>query len=614
MKRYTRTTIIVSLASALALANTACSDDGGADDGSNWKAPGSSSGAGSSGGAIDAGSTWDSGSSSGGTDSMSGVNPVPTPGGGKGDASANDSSVMQTADSGSIWDKDAGGGADGGASSSGGSDAGSWQAKDTYQGGNTGLSQAGAQDFGLFRKMLEAGQVPTPGSLDDLGFFHEHKMDYPNPLCGQDMCMHGMLGQMGNMITGSTCTLIQIGLNTHIQPSKLKRPPLHIVLAIDVSKSMSGGAIGYLKQGLKQMLDHLEKGDKVSIVTFSTAAKVVLEAHAATDKLTIEKAIIALKSGGDTNLYAGLFTAFKIAAKHQKNDWDNRVVLLTDGEANVGLVQPGKLVSLATGYAKKGIGITTIGVGKSFSVGLLASVAEVGAGNFYFLDKPAAVKEVFTEEVKTFLVPIALDVKIELVAEDAYVVGAAYGTHGYKGNTDGGTISIPTLFLAGRKSAETPLPGQGSGRRGGGGAIMIELMPLPGVQKTLKVGELKLTWKHPKTGKQHVQKSTVIFGNVAVPDSAAYFSSETVEKGFVMLNIYAAFQMAIELAADADPGAAQGVLLALRPEVAKWLKKGKKPDPDIEDDLKYVDLFIANLKKVAKQTPISKPPEPWPID
>ena len=549
----------------------------------------------------------------GATDTLSGVNPVPTPGENSSSSGASDGSSSLDFDTAGV---DAGGGS----SSSSGADAGgSGGSSDTYQGGNTGLSQAGAQDFGLFRQLLEAGQVPTPGSLDDLGFFHEHKLDYPDPKCGQDMCMHGMLGQMGNMMTGSTCTLIQIGLNTHILPANLKRPPLHIVLAIDTSKSMTGDAIGYLKQGLKQMLDHLEKGDKLSLLRFSTGATTLLEAVDATDKLTIEKAIIGLTAGGDTNLYAGLFTAFKLASKHQKTGWDNRVVLLTDGEANVGITQKGKLVSLAKGYAKKGIGITTIGVGKSFSVGLLAAVAEVGAGNFYFLDNPAAVKEVFTEEVKTFLVPIALDVKIEVASEDTYVIGAAYGTHGWKGDSDGGTIEIPTLFLAGRKSSETALPGQGSGRRGGGGAIMIELMPLPGVKKTLKVAELKLTWTHPTTGKVHKQDTSVIFGNVQVADGGLYFSAVTVEKGFVMLNIYAGFEMAIELAADADPGAAIGVLQALRGGVAKWLKGGGltskgDPDPDVADDLKYIDLFIANLKKVGNQTPISKPPEPWPID
>src|SRR5262245_23070970 len=63
--------------------------------------------------------------------------------------------------------------------------------------GATGITQSGAQDFGLFRKILEDGGIPGPETLDDLGFFAEHKLDYPAPACGQDVCMHGLLGIMG---------------------------------------------------------------------------------------------------------------------------------------------------------------------------------------------------------------------------------------------------------------------------------------------------------------------------------------------------------------------------------------------------------------------------------
>ena len=80
--------------------------------------------------------------------------------------------------------------------------------------GATGISQGGAQDFGLFRQILEDGGIPAPDTLDDLGFFAEHKLDYPAPSCGGDVCMHGLLGVMGNMISGSSCTLIQIGMNS----------------------------------------------------------------------------------------------------------------------------------------------------------------------------------------------------------------------------------------------------------------------------------------------------------------------------------------------------------------------------------------------------------------
>ncbi|MSP92159.1 MAG: VWA domain-containing protein [Myxococcales bacterium] len=483
--------------------------------------------------------------------------------------------------------------------------------------GATGLSQAGAQDFGLFRKILEAGGIPAPKVLDDLGFFAEHKLDYPAPKCGQDMCMHPLLGIMGNMITGSTCTVLQVGLNTPITVDKLARPPLDLVVAIDTSSSMAGAPLAYVQQGLQQMLDHLQKDDLVSIVAFADSAQTVVDAKGLAKKMDIEKAILQMQAGGQTNLFAGLFHAFQLAAKAKKPGRQTRVLFLSDGAATAGLLQPAKLVSLAVGYAKMGIGITTVGVGMAFEVQVLKDLAEVGAGNFYFLDKPAGVKEVFAEEVETFMVPVALDVGIDVKVAPGYVLRGVYGTHGWKGGSGGGKISIPTLFLAGRTKAEDPLPGMGEGRRGGGGAILIELIALPGVVAGGKaVGSLALTWTHPLTGKVVTQTAEVdgpIKPGEPVLDGG-YFSHPTVEKGFVMLNLFAAFTMAAALAHDADPGAAQGVLLALQDEVQKWLKKTTKPDPDIVDDLKYVDLFVLNLKKAANQTPISKPPEPWPKD
>ena len=564
------------------------------------------------------------------------VNPVPTPGsvGTAGataftpneDNQASDAKSARTADTTASFDAGAtamdattAGGADSAADAAYQGTDDATTASETQPGpdviGNTGLSQAGAQDFGLFRKILEAGQISLPAALDDLGFFAEHKLDYPDPLCGQDMCMHALLGIMGNMITGSTCTLLQIGLNTPLKIGNMKRPPLDIVLAIDTSGSMKGEAISFVQQGLQQMLDNLQPGDTVSLLSFADTVQVLAKGKPLSDKVTVEKAILKLSAGGQTDLFGGLLQAFEIAKSLQAPNREARVVLLSDGAATTGLQAPAKLVTLAAGYAKTGIGLTTIGVGGSAVTPVLADLAEVGAGQFYFLDKPSAVKEVFTEEVKTFLIPVALDVKIGIEVGGGYVLKAVYGTHGWQGGSDGGTISIPTLFLAGRLSAGDPLPGTGEGRRGGGGAILIELVALPGVMDK-GVSQLTLTWTHTKTGKTVTQKVNVdgpITPGSAIPDGGL-FSHPTVEKGFVMLNLLAGFQMACALALDNDPGAAQGVLLALQGEVTKWLKKQTKPDPDVADDAKYVALFIQNLQKAKGQTPISKPPEPWPKD
>ncbi len=568
-------------------------------------------------GSAGCGSDAGNGGSSSTGDGFTGVNPVPTPGGGGGmggDAGATDgwSGAVDTA----TWAND---------DSSGGSDAGGDASDAAQTGGNTGLSQVGAQDFGLFRQILEDGAIPAPSTIDDMGFFAEHKLDYPDPTCGQDVCMHALLGEMGNLITGTVCTLMQIGLNTPIQVDATLRAPLHLVLAIDTSDSMKGQPLEYVRQGLTQMLDALQPEDHVTLVTFDGAAKVVFEHLGKADKATMQKAILSLAAGKSTNLYDGLFTAFAKASKHHAaakaagKAVETRVLLLSDGLPTAGITAVGKFVALAEGYASEGIGITTVGVGKAFAIDVLRDIAELGAGNFYFLDQPAAVKEVFTEEVKTFLVPVALDVEIDVEVGDYWIVRAGYGTNGWKAAPGGGTIRIPSLFLAGRLSADDPLPtAPGTGRRGGGGAILIEAMPFPGMPiGTTEVGKVKLRWKHPKTGKIYEQKTTIDKqkAKVQIADGGI-FENATVEKGFVMLNLYAGFVQAATLATEGDVGAALGALGALRKSVSTWIankkKSGKTADPDIEDDLYYVDLFIANLQKVASKTPVTAPPEPWP--
>lgn len=485
--------------------------------------------------------------------------------------------------------------------------------------GATGVSQGGAQDFGLFRQILEAGQIPAPGVIDPLGFFAEHKLDYPAADCGDDLCLHGLLGIQGNMISGAACTVVQLGLNSPIRLADLERPPMDLVLAIDTSGSMRGEPIDFVRRGLLRMIDGLAPGDRVALVGYSDQAYTLLPEAAGEERQAIEAAINLLQARGSTNIYDGLYTAFDIAAQWQTPGRQSRVVLLSDGVATAGLESGERMKALAQAYARQGIGITTIGVGIEFDVDVMRALSEVGAGNFYFLEDPAAVEEVFAEEIATFLVPVALDVSIAVAVGGGYRVGQAYGTNGWTGGLTGGVIDIPSLFLAGRQSAAEPIEG---GRRGGGGGILIELLPLndqTGVEDPTEVGHLSMTWTDPQTRERMEQ--VVAINSPAAPGvipAGGFFTDATVEKGFVMLNLLVGFQMAAELAYDADIGSAIGVLQALKPEVEAWLR-GVEGDPDIEDDLRYLDLFVANLQRRGveihgSEPPVRVPPEPWPQD
>ena len=478
--------------------------------------------------------------------------------------------------------------------------------------GGAGVSQGGAQDFGQFRAILDAGELPGPETLDDVGFFNEHKLELPAADCGQDICLHGELGVMGNMINGSNCTLVMLGMNTPIDPAELERLPLNLAIAVDTSGSMAGESIQYVREGLYRMLDDLGPDDRVSIIGFDDGATVVIESVSG-DHPELTLAIGSLAARGSTNIYDGLRVAYETVQAHADPALQNRVILLSDGKATAGITSSTKLVEMSAAYNAEGFGLTTIGMGEDFDPELMRDLAEKGAGAFYFLEEPEAVQEVFEEEVATFLVPLARNVEMSLQVDPGYSLRTIYGTKQAETWGNVGQISIPILQIAHRTSVED----NEGGRRGGGGAIIAELVPNDpaSVAEAGTVGQLTMTWDDPGTGEslETTVKITSPLSPGETPDEGL-FSFAGVEKSFVMLNLYAGFEMAATRSSYGDLGGARGVLVPLAEEVEAWLESN--PDADIEDDLEYVYKFIANLDaKGGAEAPTSpNPPNPWPQD
>jgi Ca-activated chloride channel family protein len=480
-------------------------------------------------------------------------------------------------------------------------------------GSGLGVGQGGSQDFGQFKDILDQGDIPGPNTIDDVGFFNEHKIELPNPECANNVCLHGLFGQMGNMISGSDCITVLVGMNTTVDIEQLERLPLNLSLVIDTSGSMQGEPIEYARQGLERMLDGLEPGDRINLITFSSTAHVAVEAIEG-DAPELINAIDALHADGGTNIYDGLRTGFELVDAHYSAGAQNRVVLLSDGEATEGITNDAKIIEMAAAYAGLGYGLTTIGVGTDFDVALMRSLSEQASGSFYFLEDPAAVKEVFHEEVTSFLVPLAADVQLDVDIGGAYVLRGIYGTKLFEVSSGQGTIDIPNLQLAHRTDVDDHDDG---GRRGGGGAILLELLRKQGQSQTKDVGSLKLHYRVPNTD-QFVDEEVEIQIPVAPGDidlENGTFEHVSVEKGFVMLNIYMGFQMAATRASQGDYDGAWNVLDALDQNVNVWL--AEHPDFDIEDDLSYVRKFKANIdaKRPTDSEPTPSPtPEPWPYD
>ncbi|MCX4241465.1 vWA domain-containing protein [Paraliomyxa miuraensis] len=473
-----------------------------------------------------------------------------------------------------------------------------------------GVGQGGAQDFGQFRAILEAGGIPGPQTLDDVGFFNEHKIELPAADCGDDVCLHAELGVAGNMLSGSNCTLVLLGMNTPIDPSRIERPPLHLTVAVDTSGSMDGAPIEHVREGLLRMAEGLRAEDRVSLVGFGDVASVLAD-DLPGDSAQLQVAIASLGASGSTNLYDGLRTAYEVSFDRADLAEQNRVLLLSDGQATTGLLGDDRLVELATDYAIEGIGLSTVGMGLEFDPTLMRSLAERGGGAFYFLEDHAAVEEVFEEEAAALLLPLASEVEIDVDVASGYRLRAVYGTKLATVGAGAAHLSIPSLHLAHRESVGDTE----GGRRGGGGAIVVELLAEPGaVPDDERVGTLTLRYRVPGTDEDVVQEERIL-SSLAPGQTPAegLFDDAGVEKAFVTLNLYMGFAMAAERAEVGDDASALNLLQILHRSVSQWLET--HPDADIEDDLRYVLMFIDNLMARGAAVPPGTPtPEPWPQD
>lgn len=454
-----------------------------------------------------------------------------------------------------------------------------------------GIGQGGSQDFGAFRQILDEGGVPGPSTIDDVGFFAEHVIDLPQPTCDDDVCAHGVLGMMGNMIDGSDCTVVLLGLNTTIDAETLERPPLNLALAIDTSGSMAGDSMAWVRTGLHSLVDALAPGDRITLVDFDTNAEVVIEhAVAGDDDDRIDAAINALEAAGGTNIHDGMIEAFEAVLAIADDSLQNRVILLSDGLATSGNTSSSEMLAIAEDYAALGLGLTTIGMGDAFDVDLMRDLAEAGAGSFYFLEDPAAVEEVFVDEVETFLVPIGKDGRIELDVSEQYTLRNLFGTTDHVREGNHATIDIPLLQLAKRTAAED----DEAGRRGGGMTVIAEMVPKEGAVAG-EVAQVGFTFTEVSSAEIRSQDLSVV--SPINPDAVGIegeFLDPSVEKAFVMLNAYVGFEMAASFALEGNDVAALQTLNRLCRGLNAWLSVND--DPDIADDLVYVDRFITNLE------------------
>lgn len=176
------------------------------------------------------------------------------------------------------------------------------------------------------------------------------------------------------------------------------RRPLVVGLAIDKSKSMYGEKITATLEAAASLVNWLTRHDQLSVIAYDSQVEVIQPLTPLTDKFSVIKKLDNIRVGTSTNLSGGWLQALRSVEEADVENAYRRVILLTDGMANTGVVSQAELVHIAEDHYKRGISTTTIGFGRDFSESLLREVARAGGGNFYFIEGPEQAHEVFFKE------------------------------------------------------------------------------------------------------------------------------------------------------------------------------------------------------------------------
>ena len=272
---------------------------------------------------------------------------------------------------------------------------------------------------------IDAGMVRIEEMIN---YFH---YDYETPTGDDKFAVHT---EYADCPWNEDTQLALVSLNTE-KIDFSEAPESNIVFLIDTSGSMfDDNKLPLVQQSMCMLAENLTDKDRVSIVTYAGGDEVVLEGAKGSDYYEISSAIEGLEAWGSTNGAAGIETAYQIAEKYFIKDGNNRVILATDGDLNVGVTSESALEQLITEKKKSGVFLSVIGVGYgNYKDNKLETLADKGNGNYAYIDSIFEAKKALVDDLGANMVTVAKDVKLQVEFNPALVKG--YRLIGYENRT-----------------------------------------------------------------------------------------------------------------------------------------------------------------------------------
>ncbi len=263
--------------------------------------------------------------------------------------------------------------------------------------------------YTISRSYIRDGHLPPTDAVRVEEFVNYFRHDYPSPADGLRAYIDGARSRFGE----DNKHLLRIGVAAHDVDFD-ERQPVALTFVIDVSGSMSmDNRLGLAKRSLERLVDQLTSRDQVGIVVYGSNARTVLEPTSS--KRAILRAIDSLRPEGATNAEAGLSLGYRMATENFEEEKNNRVILISDGVANVGKTAHDSILRRIEREANNSITLTAIGVGMdNYNDVLMEQLANNGDGNYFYVDTDREARQLFTTDLIGLLEPVAMDAKVQV--------------------------------------------------------------------------------------------------------------------------------------------------------------------------------------------------------
>jgi Ca-activated chloride channel family protein len=282
--------------------------------------------------------------------------------------------------------------------------------------------------YSIAQRYVHDGNQPDPASVRVEEWVNAFAQDYPAP----EKDAFAIIADGGpTPFTAEDEVLLRIGLQARAVANR-DREQVSLTFVIDTSGSMEqGGRLEMVKDAMRILIKGLDRRDHVSIVSFGSDAKVVLGPTPADDDGAILDAIDRLHPGGSTNLEAGLRLGYELARKTMTENGIDRIVLASDGVANVGLTDPGSILETISRDAAAGIELVSVGVGMgNYNDTLLETLADKGDGFYAYINTNEEARKLFSKDLTSTLQTVALDARAQVTFDRESV--ASYRLVGYE--------------------------------------------------------------------------------------------------------------------------------------------------------------------------------------